>query len=25
MGLCSEIADGGENLEDHAALASRYV
>lgn len=25
MGLCSEVADGGENLEDHPALASRYV
>ena len=25
MGLCSEVADGGENLEDHPALPSRYV
>ena len=25
MGLCSEVADGGENLEDHPTLASRYV
>jgi hypothetical protein len=25
MGLCSEVADGGENLEDHPALASSYV
>ena len=25
MGLCSEVADGGENLEDHPALANRYV
>ena len=25
MGLCSEVADGGENLEDHPALATRYV
>ena len=25
MGPCSEVADGGENLEDHPALASRYV
>jgi hypothetical protein len=25
MGLCSEVADDGENLEDHPALASRYV
>jgi hypothetical protein len=24
-GLCSEVADDGENLEDHPALASRYV
>lgn len=25
MGLCSEVADDGENLEDHPALASSYV
>ena len=25
MGLRGEVADGGENLEDHPALASRYV
>jgi len=25
MGQCSEVADDGENLEDHPALASRYV
>jgi hypothetical protein len=25
MGLCSEVADDGENLEDHPRLASRYV
>jgi hypothetical protein len=25
MGLCSEVADDGGNLEDHPALASRYV
>ena len=25
MGLCSEVADGGGNLEDHPALSSRYV
>jgi hypothetical protein len=25
MGLCSEVADGGGNLEDNPALASRYV
>ena len=25
MVLCSEVADDGENLEDHPALASRYV
>ena len=25
MGLCSEVADDGENLEDHPALATRYV
>lgn len=25
MGLCSEVADGGENLEDHPTLANRYV
>ena len=25
MGLCSEVADDGENLEDHPAFASRYV
>jgi hypothetical protein len=25
MGLCSEVADGGENLEDHPAFATRYV
>jgi hypothetical protein len=25
MGPCSEVADDGENLEDHPALASRYV
>ena len=25
MGLCSEVAGGGENLEDHPALANRYV
>jgi hypothetical protein len=25
MGQCSEVADGGENLEDHPALANRYV
>jgi hypothetical protein len=25
MGLCSEVADGGGNLEDHPALTNRYV
>lgn len=25
MGLCSEVADGGENLEDHPALTISYV
>jgi hypothetical protein len=25
MGLCSEVADDGENPEDHPALASSYV
>jgi hypothetical protein len=25
MGLCSEVADDGGNLEDHPALANRYV
>ena len=25
MGRCSEVADDGENLEDHPALATRYV
>jgi len=25
MGLCSEVADDGENLEDHPVLATRYV
>jgi hypothetical protein len=25
MGLCSEVAGGGGNLEDHPALANRYV
>jgi len=25
MGLCSEVADDGENLEDHPVLAGSYV